>query len=107
LYFGFSQLVRGFGFSEQASATTPTNVLVNRPSDDKYPYIAQREESVAVSLLDHQHAVIGFNDLDEQLYPNSISGFSYSSDQGATWNDRGVISVPVVGGCAGSTTEIR
>jgi RTX calcium-binding nonapeptide repeat (4 copies) len=81
------------------SGGVPPNVRVNDPSLDPTfqdgTHITQSEVAVEFS---GSSAVMAYNDITH-LYdggPLSLTGFSHSSDGGATWQDRG--EVPSTGG---------
>ena len=92
--FGHGKVVGGG--APRAFAPTPGgNVVVNDPTGQTCGAgCTQSEESIAVSGSD---VVIGYNDSEGFVDPTQgISGYSYSSNGGASWTDGG--GLPLAGG---------
>jgi hypothetical protein len=77
-----------------AAASTPSNVRVNDPAADhvQVDQTTQSESTIAVSGA---HVAVGYNDSQHSLLAltaaSDLTGYSWSDDGGATWNDGGDI----------------
>ncbi len=83
-----------FGCGGEREFAIDEDILVNDPSTDRGNNTTQSETAVA------RHGdviVVGYNDSGEFTRRNSMTGFAYSIDGGASFVDAGVLS-PVKGG---------
>lgn len=79
-----------------ATAAPPTNVPVNDRTVDVWDNVTQSEISTGVSAANQDIMVTGFNDTGHPG-TGSLTGWSRSTDRGASWLDRGFLA-PVPGG---------
>jgi hypothetical protein len=79
---------------EQRESAFHDDVLVNDPSTDRGNNTTQSETAVARY---EDVVVVGYNDSGEFTRRNSMTGYAYSMDGGATFSDAGVLA-PAKGG---------
>lgn len=68
------------------------DVLVNNRATDVFSHITQSEASVAVS---NSTILVGFNDSGQLGALGDFTGYSKSTDNGATWTDMGAPTTPL------------
>jgi len=81
--------------ASQPTAVPPSigpDVLVNNRGTDTFSHITQSETSVAVS---NSTILVGFNDSGQLGSLGDFTGYSKSTDNGATWTDMGAPTTPL------------
>jgi hypothetical protein len=82
------------GSPPSALSFGPANVLTNNRATDGFPNVTQSETSVAVS---GNIVLVGFNDSAQFGITGNFTGYSRSTDGGATFTDMGAPTTPLGG----------
>jgi hypothetical protein len=73
-------------------APAGADILVNNRATDTFPHVTQSETSVAVF---NKLVLVGYNDSGQFFLTGDFTGYSRSTDGGATWTDMGPPTTPL------------